>query len=351
MSRSNLPRLSYIDVLKILATFLIIFLHVSALYVDMNLRPLDAPALAPYVINGYTRIALPMFMMMSGVLLLREQYKFKFAKKFFFILNNYIIWALIFMLGKQLGCYLSGAPLLTPAQMLVTWIRGPYHFWYLLMLMGFYILMPVLSKLKDLQTLTYTLLLVFVLNYILRPFTPYFPECLQYILSNLTLVTPNNVLFYFLLGAWIARLPHHQNLAIISGLALGLGVSLRAYQLSHAPTLAGALAMPFFNDYSELLMAGAVLYMLKFICRNYHASQAVQTLSKHTLRIFIISPLLIFTYDFLLQDRIDAVFPYYGVTIFLTTVVVFVGTTLIAVILAKKDRRVQALKEKLLHRD
>ena len=160
MSMKTLTRLSYIDILKVVATFAIVLWHVSAVYVRMDAALLSPFGALPYVINLCVRFALPMFMMISGALLLRESYAFNFKQKFSYIIKLYAVWSLVYVIADQAMRAASGGALLSPAEMLASWIRGPYHFWYLQMLLGVYLLMPLLVRLKGLQTLNYATLLL-----------------------------------------------------------------------------------------------------------------------------------------------------------------------------------------------
>ena len=79
MSTPGLNRLSYIDTLKVLAAFMIVVLHVSAIYVDMTVQPVGKLV---YYINALVRPGLFIFLMVSGALLLRPQYTFNFNKRY-----------------------------------------------------------------------------------------------------------------------------------------------------------------------------------------------------------------------------------------------------------------------------
>ena len=172
MSTPGLNRLSYIDTLKVLAAFMIVLLHVSAIYVDMTVQPVGKLV---YYINALVRPGLFIFLMVSGALLLRPQYTFNFKKKFTYIAKIYAFWSAFYVVFDQLAFAISGKPLLTFPEMAVHWIRGPYHFWYLAMLLGMYIYMPILTRLKDFQTLNYFIGLGFVLLYVIPPARPFLP--------------------------------------------------------------------------------------------------------------------------------------------------------------------------------
>ena len=343
---NKLTRLSYIDVLKIAATFAIVLLHVSALYVRMDAQLLHPSGALPYMINNLTRTALPLFMMISGVLLMRDGYRFKLRDKFTFILKYYVVWSAIFVLANQFIRLASGGDLLSPAGMVVEWIRGPYHFWYLQMLLGFYIIMPILSRIKDLQTLTYATVLLFAILYLYNPFAQYLPACVQTVATQLILSTPSTMLFFFLLGASIHRLPHQRNLAVGAGIAVLVGLGMRFYQLFSTPSYQAVSACEPFDTYSELLLAAGLCYLVSYACRHYQDGPRLQHLSQATLRIYIISALFIFAYQYLIQPYWDALVPWHSLSILLWASIVFLLSWLTAALLTRKDRVLRARRDK-----
>lgn len=302
MSMKTLTRLSYIDILKIVATFAIVLWHVSAVYVRMDAALLSPFGALPYVINLCVRFALPMFMMISGALLLRESYAFNFKQKFSYIIKLYAVWSLVYVLADQAMRAASGGALLSPAEMLASWIRGPYHFWYLQMLLGVYLLMPLLVRLKGLQTLNYA------------------------------------TLFFMLAGACLHRVPLLRKLAILSALAALAGFAIRLYLLFSTPDYASASTVQPLYSYSELLMTVGLFYLARYLCRSYEDGPRMQYLSKCTLRIYVSSALWISAYQFFIQPGWDALVPYQALSILIWSVVVFLCSWLTAHILVKKDR-------------
>lgn len=258
MSMNSLERLSFIDILKIISTFAIVLLHVSAIYVRMDAQLLNPSGALPYIINALARTALPLFMMISGVLLLRDRYQFNLKKKFSFILKNYVLWSALYVVVDQAMRLYNGDVLLSPAEMVVSWVRGPYHFWYLQMLLGFYLLMPLLARLKGLQTLSYATLLLFIIIYIYNPLAPHLPVCVQTFADQVILMNPSTMLFFLLLGAWLYRVPHRPKLALAAAVAVLAGVGIRLYQLFSTPTYQASSALQPLNTYSELLLAAGI---------------------------------------------------------------------------------------------
>lgn len=335
MSMKTLTRLSYIDILKIVATFAIVLWHVSAVYVRMDAALLSPFGALPYVINLCVRFALPMFMMISGALLLRESYAFNFKQKFSYIIKLYAVWSLVYVLADQAMRAASGGALLSPAEMLASWIRGPYHFWYLQMLLGVYLLMPLLVRLKGLQTLNYATLLLFVIIYIYNPLSPYLPQAVNDVAGQVILMRPSTMLFFMLAGACLHRVPLLRKLAILSALA---GFAIRLYLLFSTPDYASASTVQPLYSYSELLMTVGLFYLTRYLCRSYEDGPRMQYLSKCTLRIYVSSALWISAYQFFIQPGWDALVPHQGLSILVWSVVVFLCSWLTAHILVKKDR-------------
>lgn len=338
MSMKTLTRLSYIDILKIVATFAIVLWHVSAVYVRMDAALLSPFGALPYVINLCVRFALPMFMMISGALLLRERYAFNFKQKFSYIIKLYAVWSLVYVIADQAMRAASGGALLSPAEMLASWIRGPYHFWYLQMLLGVYLLMPLLVRLKGLQTLNYATLLLFVIIYIYNPLSPYLPQAVNDVAGQVILMRPSTMLFFMLAGACLHRVPLLRKLAILSALAALAGFAIRLYLLFSTPDYASASTVQPLYSYSELLMTVGLFYLARYLCRSYEDGPRMQYLSKCTLRIYVSSALWISAYQFFIQPGWDALVPYQALSILVWSVVVFLCSWLTAHILVKKDR-------------
>ncbi len=335
MQKSGLNRLSYIDVLKVTAAFLIVMLHVSALYVDMKAAPAGE---LHYFINIFSRIGLPLFIMVSGALLLRSQYRFSFKKKFFYIAKIYAFWSAFYVLFEQASLWATGAPFLTPAEMVVHWIRGPYHFWYLTMLLGIYIFMPVLSRLKDFQTLNYLVVLSFVILYIVQPLMGVMPDCVNTFTLQMMVYRPDYNLFLFLLGAWLHQMPLEKNLLSTASFLFATGLVLTAFGIHRAAHLSDMVTMTPFNMWAQLFMAVGLFYMIRYSARHHHSSERLMLLSKCTLHIFITSAFFIFLYDYLLQDLWDGFLPILGVNIVLWSVVIFALSFGAGYMVYRKDR-------------
>ncbi len=163
MKTSN--RLVHLDLLRILACFSVVLLHASAqFWYDLPVN--DASWITANSYNAVSRFGVPIFVMLSGALFLSPKKEVTLKKLY---LHNilrlaalYIVWHVLYGL---LDCCSFSWSLLTPKDVLREIFAGRYHLWYLPMLAGIYMLLPVLhswiSNAKK-ETLQYFLLLFFI---------------------------------------------------------------------------------------------------------------------------------------------------------------------------------------------
>lgn len=143
--------LSY-DIIRIVALFMIVMVHVSA-YMVIFFPDTDKPEwLVGNIFNGLARAGVPMFVLLSGALLLRED-KPTDAKKFY---KKNLLTMVFLAVGWIVAYGLFYAVLLPLAEgnpvhgknffdFLVSFKGSEYpHLWYMLMVIGLYLMIPVL---------------------------------------------------------------------------------------------------------------------------------------------------------------------------------------------------------------
>ncbi|MBQ0011089.1 MAG: acyltransferase family protein [Clostridiales bacterium] len=150
------------DLLRIICTIAVIIIHVSAPYKDAytdTKDPYKCHIISTTLYNTLTRFAVPCFMMLSGALLLSNEknkdYKFFYKKTLvnigiptfifsilYFLYRIAVVSARIFLNGESYRAYVD------PVKSL---IKGSpyYHMWYLYTLIGVYLFIPVLLRIKE----------------------------------------------------------------------------------------------------------------------------------------------------------------------------------------------------------
>jgi len=168
------------DLLRIIACFAIVLLHVSNSYwyvVDVESKDF----LTMTVYNSFTRFAVPVFFMLSGLFLLDPERNLpvkKWALKLLRLAAGFYIWSLFYAFqsvifnGFRNGFESVSQEMWTDA--IARLVMGHGHMWFLQDLFGFYLLIPVFRKIcEDIKVTGYFLLLWVLVRFLL---VTVFPE-------------------------------------------------------------------------------------------------------------------------------------------------------------------------------
>lgn len=140
-----------IDTLRTIATLLVILLHVSAGYVNsgMNNSTYDKSFWAGNILDSLSRICVPLFVLISGRFLLGriETFKQSYKKRASKIFIPMIAWTLIYLIYSAMLSYKAHNIIdITPLVKSVIVGKPFYHMWYLYMLIGLYLITPILNN-------------------------------------------------------------------------------------------------------------------------------------------------------------------------------------------------------------
>ena len=211
---ATVQRNTNLDILRIFACFFVVLSHTSSdLAVNAPLTSLEG--ILAHIMNTVGHTGTILFLFISGSLLLSEEYTFTprkfYTRNFLRLFIAYCSWIVIYHLVGfvQRGIY-------EPAHvkdMILNIIEGKagYHFWYLPMLLGIYLVLPFLRAIcrqgKGLVTYFVIFFLVVQIGFttILIPDFPY-----KYLLSSLMHRIPltliNHHVGYFVLGYFLMHL-------------------------------------------------------------------------------------------------------------------------------------------------
>ncbi|MBR0437044.1 MAG: acyltransferase family protein, partial [Clostridia bacterium] len=125
------------DVLKIIATFAVVMLHVSAQHwFYVKLKTPEWRAFNLY--DGSVRFPVPVFVMISGALFLSADRPLRqmYGKYILRIVTAFLFWSVLYAAIS----YVRGTALI---EVLKEAIKGHYHLWYLYMIAGLYVIVPL----------------------------------------------------------------------------------------------------------------------------------------------------------------------------------------------------------------
>lgn len=139
-------RLTNIDLLRILACFFIVMVHSFTGADTADLTTFSGITL--HTLNAIGHTGTILFFFISGMFLLSEDYEFSFrkfyTKNFLKLLIAYISWVIIYHLA---GLIIRGDysyAVLKDTIINIIYGKVYYHFWYMPMLLGIYLLLPFL---------------------------------------------------------------------------------------------------------------------------------------------------------------------------------------------------------------
>lgn len=153
-SRNLANRVEYLDILRIMSTFAVLFTHVAINY-------WESVEIGQYSWNIFTiygsigRWCIPIFVMISGTLLLRKEISVKkiYSKYCLRMIISYMVWSLVYFLfasytqtpAQQLQIIKQGGI----GQLFTVCFTGYFHMWYIPMTIGLYICTPFFKQIVN----------------------------------------------------------------------------------------------------------------------------------------------------------------------------------------------------------
>ena len=141
-------RIHYLDALRIIAVFAVICIHVSArFYHAADVYSVEWAACNFWEV--VSRFAVPVYVMISGSLFLDPSRKIDRSRLFRHNISRIVVsfsfWSAAYILFRK---YILGHTL-GLGKTFEAFVCGHYHLWYLYMIAGLYILVPMLRKITD----------------------------------------------------------------------------------------------------------------------------------------------------------------------------------------------------------
>lgn len=306
-------RNSNLDLLRIIACVFVILVHTSSILVNMKIA--DGGWKAVHIYNSVAHSGNALFLMISGSLLLSEDYCFSpkkfYTKNFVRLLAAYFSWLVIYNIAgviRYVFIYhgeFSTAVVLDAVKNVIRGIAD-YHFWFIPMLLGLYLLLPMLRAVCHAKRyLAPYFTALFFVTYILFNTILFFDFPHKYLFESLMTRIPftliNHYAGYFVTGYLLSRLLKENRIPrpAITGVMLVFGgvlVSLLGDLLLAAQQGArNSIAM---NELFSLCpcVIGVGMFILINSIRlpeNPKISSAFAAFSGLTFGIYMLHPLLL----------------------------------------------------------
>ena len=203
-------RILWIDILRIISAFAVIILHIAAKgsFEQFGARTFEWQICNFY--NSISRFCVPVFVMVSGVFLLNPErnysIKILFQKKILRIIISFLFWSIFYTIVEIIKTH--NLETIQWKTLLFGIIKGHFHMWFMYMIIGLYIITPLIRMInKDEKMTVYYLVLSFIFVFIYNPlnFFPPIKELLAISVSQLGLSVISGFSGYFILGYYLSR--------------------------------------------------------------------------------------------------------------------------------------------------
>ncbi len=333
-------RIFYFDLLRIFACFGVVLLHAAAQHSEPFLS-FDWTVFTAY--DSIVRWTVPVFVMVSGALLLDPSRSFIprvfYKKNLVRLITAYMFWSVIYAVIN----YFRGERLRTVIGKIIT---GEIHLWYLFMLAGLYLCLPLLRKIIESEKLTkYFLFLWLVFTVLIKTsrclllfYKKFCVDWLDALSSETNISMAIGYSGYFVLGYYLHNRSFTKKIRLLccfSGFAGAVSTFVLTFLLS---SKSGSADYSFFDNFflGTVLTAIAVFVSFKYgfpqekICNNYHA---VGIISDCTFGIYL-AHYAFFKYldTFVFLQPVKA---YPVIYIPLVSIMIFLASLLISFILNK----------------
>lgn len=202
-------RVLYLDILRILATFFVIMLHVSSQHWYENYFSHEWNVFNAY--NSISRWGVPVFVMISGSLFLSRELTTRrlYTKYIARIVTAFVTWSALYSFVYNIPGKKGFA------SFVADFLKGYYHMWFLFMIVGLYMIVPFLRRIVASEALTKYYLalgLVFAflipqLNAVLSLFSPALGAFFTNIMEKWELHFVLGFSTYFVLGFYLRSRP------------------------------------------------------------------------------------------------------------------------------------------------
>ena len=211
------------------------------------------------------RTGVPLFVMLTGALLLQpskldESIGVFFKKRFARIAIPFLFWGAVFFAWDFLVDHQINSQSITSTTIIQSILNGPYfHFWYLYMLMGLYLLTPILRIIiaHAKRNLIQYLLVIWFIGTAILPLLGLFGP---YQLNSFVFTFPLYA-GYFILGTYLLSVKiKRKNLVIL----MFIGLALTAIGTFAIAATVGGGETYFFQEYISptMILASVMLFLL-----------------------------------------------------------------------------------------
>ena len=282
-------RVYYLDLLRGFAILMVILLHSIGTYLTPRLY--GTASWLPFLsVNALTRTGVPLFLMISGALLLSSEGTADmgrfYKKRITHLLLPLLFWNAAYFVYNSL----LGQSVFDPAAFLSKLLNSgtKYHLWYMYTMIAIYLVAPFLKMLVDKCTLKQLTWLMILMTFgtTLRPFINTVTPLYLYLFDPLF----NGYIGCFLLGYILYKTDYNKVRVSLAALT-GVAALIFSVYIHHTKSSEKALNLILNNGYSlcHYALAAAIFVLIKCLFeRKAPLAGAVALLSKLSFGMYLL---------------------------------------------------------------
>ena len=190
-------------------------IHISARYVTKSNTLVNFTI--GNIFDSVSRFGAPLFLMISGALILDENKEFNCKKKMLSLLIPFLAWSFLYATANTIVLPILKKESINIYSFLTSFIEGHYHLWYMWAITGLYLITPILRKFvkkKNKKIVAYFIILSLLFQFTKPIITLLFngidlinnaSSTYKYVLENLNLNFLGGLTTYFLAGWFLAN--------------------------------------------------------------------------------------------------------------------------------------------------
>lgn len=310
----NTKRIYYLDVLRMIACFSVIMVHVSGRYVLNTSIKLNF--MIGNICDSLSRIGVPIFLMISGALFLEEKYD---VKKISFHIRKMILffsfWSLFYCFVYQLiPCFFRNKTI-DIGKIISSLIEGPAHLWYIYLIIGMYLITPLLRlwvNKKNIKYIEYFMCLAFIFSFLIpsilsliTPFLDYSSSIETILYDKLYLNYVSGYTLYFILGWYLNNCEiRHKKFIFFLGILGFMYTIFTTFFLSYY--FHKSILVYDYLSFNILIESMSIFLFCKFWIENEKSkknSSLVNSICKNSLNIYAVHLIFVDLFYFI-ADKI-----------------------------------------------
>ncbi|MCQ2570846.1 MAG: acyltransferase family protein [Candidatus Saccharibacteria bacterium] len=306
MKEVKKKRIGYLDALRVIAALAVIIIHVSAARWNAAPSIHSNHMFITMVLNTITRWAVPLFVMISGALLLDPKKPFSirkfYRKNILRIVITFLVWSVFYMVFNWKVLKFSPGSI---QGAIASVIEGSYHMWFLYMLLGLYVVTPVLRLITaNRRMLSYFLFIGILITFIIpgilhiatvgtmvstNPYMRTIKDILTSVTTSMHFSFAGSYVIYYLLGYYLrtevlSKLQRYIIYALgILGAAFGCVVTYKVSVITDTKYTCLSEYLPWI-----LAMTTALFVFFRYNCEKIGNSKVVRLFASASFGIYLL---------------------------------------------------------------